>query len=595
MAIRDAWMGKNRLWGMVLLGLITAAICLSAETAPARAATATVVTSADPTEDKPVTVTVSGQAEANRKLWVVAFHNINETCGYQNAYSLLYSSSSGTNVILSQSLATGSYEVSADFVPPEPGGYVLCAFVAQDLNAIPVVKTRQGFQVRKPKVTATVTISADPTEEKPVMVTVKGQSEVNRGLWVVASPLGSAGCSGNTPYDLMYGSSGSKTLLNNVPILAGEYEKTAAFTPPDTGSYRVCAFVAEGSQGEANVKASREFSARAPKIRATIGVSSDPTEEKPVTVTVTGDTEVNRSLWVSALPAGSTGCSANSAYQMMYSSEGKTLLNNTSVSAGVFERTANFVPPASGKYLICAFFAEDSQATPNARVSSEVTIRGKRALLSLMPEGTFQHLVKSTFRIGVLSEAAGDVTVFLQEGPSPCPARAGMRSDGTVGESVEGFPVQPGQFEIDGWFIPRSAGTNRICAYLTDAKGVAVGTASAEVIVERNPAFLPKLITPGGKRSRVRPPALIWKTGPGNDRIELFRKKPRKGSRPINVRRGVISFIGGESVGRWKATFSWRYRYGTGRYWWRIVRTDSVSGYTETSAPRTFVIMGPRR
>ncbi len=116
-----------------------------------------------------------------------------------------------------------------------------------------------------------------------------------------------------------------------------------------------------------------------------------------------------------------------------------------------------------------------------------------------------------------------------------------------------------------------------------------------EVIVERNPAFLPKLITPGGKRSRVRPPALIWKTGPGNDRIELFRKKPRKGSRPINVRRGVISFIGGESVGRWKATFSWRYRYGTGRYWWRIVRTDSVSGYTETSAPRTFVIMGPRR
>lgn len=440
--------------------------------------------------------------------------------------------------------------------------------------------------------TSNVAVSADPTEEKAVTLTISGQAEANLKLWVVVYPVTrttGTSCPGDDPFDLLT-SAYAEVLLREDPLVAGSYGRTATFTPEDAGSYLACSYVAEGERNAATAKASRTFQVREPNVTSTVTSSADPTEGVPVTVTVSGQTEVNRKLWVVVMPARNPSCPGDDPFDLLTTAYTSILVREDPVPAGNYRRTATFTPEQAGPYLVCSYVAEGERAEANAKVTKALEVRRKGALMSVTADGPFRHFSKSRFSVEGFTEVAGELTTYIYRDTQPCPAMP----DGKSAKD----PVEPGKFESRGWWIVPDVPTrSRVCVYLSDRDGEVVAVSSMEVSVKRNPAFMPKLITRRGKVGFGGPPTLKWKSGIGpgtaTDFVEMFRRKPRPSSRPMKVNLDSVWFSGGYRAGFWSLSFDRSYDWGYGRWWWRIRRT-TATGYSETSRPR-LVISAPFR
>src|SRR4051794_37250374 len=92
---------------------------------------------------------------------------------------------------------------------------------------------------------SSITASADPTEEIPVTVTVSGSTETARTLYVFYKQ-GTGACA-NTAYnedvtatELSGTSSG---YVDGDAVATGSFSKNYSFTPANSGSYRICAYL----------------------------------------------------------------------------------------------------------------------------------------------------------------------------------------------------------------------------------------------------------------------------------------------------------------------------------------------------------------
>lgn len=189
-----------------------------------------------------------------------------------------------------------------------------------------------------------IAVSADPVQDKPVTVTVAGESGPGRRLWVLYSD--SASCS---PY--VYGTAGTALTPTGGESVGGSFSKTYSFAPTKQAGYLLCAYVGERIEDQPEARDEAHLTSRAAHVAVAIDASPNPAVGQPVTVSVTGSSELARTLWVEYTQPASSRCASYPG------SGGSTLLTPELGQAvdGAFSRSYSFVPASDADIRICAY------------------------------------------------------------------------------------------------------------------------------------------------------------------------------------------------------------------------------------------------
>ncbi len=318
-----------------------------------------IAVSADATQDEPATITVKGEAETASRLFVyVSAEGTCESEPASNAPAAL-SASGG------EELAEGSFEHAYEYTPALVGSYTVCAYVDETEAGVPSAIGEAVFEAEPPTASVSVQVSASPAQQVPATITVQGETEVARKLFVYIG-AGGLRCEADPAADTQ---GQSLSLAGGEALSSGAFERTYRYTPPAVGSYTVCAYVDEAEAGVPNAVGEVVFEAARPKGSASIQVSANPIRGEPVTIRVSGETQVARRLFVYISSAG-TGCESDPA-----SSSGEPLsaAGGDALAAGVYEESYRYTPEFIATYTICAFVDETEAATPNASAGASFT------------------------------------------------------------------------------------------------------------------------------------------------------------------------------------------------------------------------------
>ena len=480
---------------VLALALALALLAALAGASTAQAASLTVTSSLDPTEEEPVTVMASGSADSSQRLYVY-WRSGTWACA-STAYQ---ESSNGGTLIIDQAVAAGAFNKQAPFTPGSAGSYRACSYLATDRFSTPTATATTTITARAPTATLSLDTSADPTEEEPVTVTASGDSEANRGLYVFWRS-GTWDCA-STAYQ--ESSNGGTALRNGTALAAGQsFTDSSDFTPPATGSYRVCAYVAEDRFSTPNATATKTVSTRTPSASASLAVAADPTEDKTVSLTASGTTEAARSIWV--LWRSGTWACASTAYQES-SNGGTTIVNGQAASAGsTYSIPTSFTPPESGSYRLCAYVAEDRFSTPTATATSTVEARAPSASLSVTSSpGTARDGDRVTVTASGTLELSRKVTLLARLGTWDCAASAYQESSNGGRMLVNAAAQSAGTFSVSGT-LDVTEGTYRICAYAGEDNFTSEAATGGQFTVRRRGANITIDVGPDPQLDRPVP------------------------------------------------------------------------------------------
>lgn len=338
------------------LAVATTLVTLLTLSAMSMAATVTASVSADPTEEKLATITISGTTEVQRSLFVYVGQTANACPSLASSAGYPFSAVSST---FGDTVPAGSFSRSYDYTPADSGTYRICAYVSQYSSDTANARLTQDFVVRVPTATVSATVSPDPTEEKLSTITVSGTTEVQRSLFVYVAQTTNACPSLAARASYPFTAVGSQY---GEPIAAGAFRKTYDYTPADSGAYRVCTYVSQTSSDTPNAKAAQDFEARPPVASLTVTVSAPTfTTGQSVTATVRANTAGQGRRLVFDRTDGNE-CPA---------SPDRYTPEPVAIPAGVaVERTLNAVPTATDSRLkFCAWITETSG--PEAAASAE--------------------------------------------------------------------------------------------------------------------------------------------------------------------------------------------------------------------------------
>jgi hypothetical protein len=484
---------------ILLLSLLTA-------TAAHAAAVASISVSADPTEDKPVTVTISGSTDANRSLY--AYVTTAGSCAPTAA-----SNTGGTYIGPSygEYELAGSYTESYTYTPTDALTYRVCAYVAQGSSSAPDAVAEQTFLPRRPQATTAIAISADPTEDKPVSVTLSGTTEVNRSLYAyVTTGTCAPTAAANTGGSWLGPSYGEYEL-------AGAYSESYTYTPPDAATYRVCSYVTEGSSAAPNATADATFATRRTGATGSIAISADPVESRPLTVTVAGTTEANRSLYAyMTTGACAPTASANTGGAWVGPSYGEYEL------AGSYTESYTYTPPSAGVYRVCAYLSQGSSSAPDALVQTAFAVRRGAATIGIAVD-------RSPYLAGTRRTAS--VSGTLEVGGSYATAVVA----GTVCTPPEGFartPVTGSGFSTTIDVDTAGGPAVSVCAYAFHGGEV---YAFDQVTLTLAPVPAP-VLGPDAPKGRIdsRRPTFAWAAG-GSVFSDDFVLTDREGTTLLRV------------------------------------------------------------
>jgi hypothetical protein len=342
-----------RLWRRYAVGLAaTLAVALLGLIAPAfaQAESIEISPSAEPTQDVPVSIKVSGVADGHHKLWV--FVNTSGGCGSTPEYDFGSSLASGTT------LSAGSFEKTYSYTPTSIQTYTLCAYLDENEFASPDVTAESSFTAAMPAASAAIEIKGKLTQNIPMKIEVAGTTEVARHLYVLVNTSG--GCGSTPEYD--FGSS----LASGTSISAGSWSGEYSYTPTSIQSYTVCAYVDENEFATPDATATSSFTAGTPAASVSIAVSPSSSENGPVSIKVSGTTEVARKLYV--LVNNSGGCGSTPEYDF-----GSSLANGTSITPSAYSGEYSYTPTSTATYSICGYVDENEFATPDATGSATFT------------------------------------------------------------------------------------------------------------------------------------------------------------------------------------------------------------------------------
>ncbi len=339
---------KHLLQLLVLSGLLVLAV-----PAFAQAESIKVSHSANPTQDVPVTITVSGEADGKHKLYAYVDEG-EAACPTDPDFN------SGTTLAGGGSLSVGSFSKEYSFTPPTVANYSVCAYLDESGYGTPNVTNSQSFSAALPSGSLAVEVSSGATQDVPLTVKVSGTTEVGRKLYVYADE-GAYAC----PTDPDFNS--GTTLGNGEAISAGEFAKEYKYTPTNQASYTVCAYVDESGYATANATGSAGFRTALPSGSVGVAVSPGATENGPVSIKVTGSIEVARKLYVYA-DEGASPCPTDPDFN-----SGTTLGNGEAIGPGAFSKEYTDTPTNTSAYTVCAYIGESGYGTSDATGSASFT------------------------------------------------------------------------------------------------------------------------------------------------------------------------------------------------------------------------------
>ena len=304
----------------------------------------------EPTQDVPLSIKVSGVADGHHKLYV--FVNTYTGCSSTPEYDDGSSLASGTT------LSAGSFEKTYSYMPTSVQTYTLCAYLDENEFASPDVTAEGSFAAAMPGASAAIEISGKLTQNIPMKIKVAGTTEVARKLYVFVNTY--TGCSSTPEYD------DGSSLASGTSISAGAYSGEYSYTPTSIQSYTVCAYVDENEFATPDATATSSFTAGTPAASISISVSPTSSENGPVSIKVSGTTEVARKLYV--LVNSFTGCSSTPEYD-----DGSSLASGTSLTPGAYSGEYSYTPTSTQTYTVCGYVDENEFATPDATGTGSFT------------------------------------------------------------------------------------------------------------------------------------------------------------------------------------------------------------------------------
>jgi len=477
-----------------VLTLLLAVLAVTLIPAAASAASITVSVSADPTEDMPVTVTASGTADSATRLFVFVTTAYSSCPASMSSFG--YSEELSGSVFGSydgDALAAGSFSRQYEYVPPSRATYRVCAYLAPSAFGVVQASGGTAFTPRLTHATVAIAESADPAEEAPILYTVSGSSELDRRLFVFATRSYSSCPASMSVFAYSEELSGvSYGSYDGDAVGAGAFERTYSYTPEDSGTVLVCAYVAEGAYSETSARTSRTTSVREPHASLAVQESADPTEEKPVTYTVTGSTERDRRLYVFATRSYSS-CPASMSvfgYSEEISGVSYGSYDGDAVPAGEFQRTYAYTPADGGSVLVCAYVSEGAYDSPNAAASKTTSVRRMTASVNVALGGDVGIGRPISVVASGMTEGARRVYVFATGTYSSCPASMSVfgyseELSGSAFGAYDGDALDAGAFMRSYSYTPSHYGRYLFCAYVAegayDAPNAA-GSASVELL-----------------------------------------------------------------------------------------------------------------
>jgi hypothetical protein len=350
----------------LLAGALVASAFVLVSPALAQAESLEISPGAEPTQDVPLSIKVSGVADGHHALWV--FVDTSGGCGATPEYDFGSSLASGTV------LSAGSFEKTYSYTPTGMQSYTLCAYLDENEFASPDVTAESSFTAAMPAASAAIEIKGQLTQDIPMKIKVAGTTEVARHLYVLVNTSG--GCGATPEYD--FGSS----LASGTSISAGAWSGEYSYTPSSIQSYTVCAYVDENEFATPDASATTSFTAGTPAASVSISVSPSSSENGPVSIKVSGTTEVARKLYVLVNSSGS--CGATPEYDF-----GTSLASGTSITPSAYSGEYSYTPTSTATYTVCGYVDENEFATPDAAGSatfSNVTPATKAAEAKLAAE-----------------------------------------------------------------------------------------------------------------------------------------------------------------------------------------------------------------
>lgn len=320
--------------------------------------------------------------------------------------------------------------------------------------------------------TVSISVAADPVEDRSVSMTVGGTTESARYLFGYVTRAGSCASryADRAPGEpqLWYG--GGRY------VSSGTYSQATAFTPSKTGLYRVCAYLASSETSTPAATGQATFTARGNAASAAITFGADPTENRSIPVTITGNTEVSRYLYGFVTSGTCTARYADrplGAPQLWYSS-------GRYIDAGAFSEASAFFPPDAGAYRVCVYIADSEDGSPDGISEALLVARASTATLAV------------DFGANRVDQRAVDVTISgTTEVPrylyayattaDGCAPSFGGRPPGADALTAYGRYIE-GAFSLKTAFIPSTAGTYRVCAYVAKSESASASARSETTV-----------------------------------------------------------------------------------------------------------------
>lgn len=386
-----------------------------------------IAVSANVTQDVPATVTVKGEAEAATRLFVYVIRG-GGACELSNlGRSEALSASEG------EAIGEGSFEEAYEYTPASVGSYTVCAYVEETEAGLGALG-EATFEAVPPTGSVSVQVSARPILGKPLTITVIGETEVARKLFVyIVGPA--VRCESDPAAD-----TGGEALSapGGEAIAAGVYERAYEYTPASAGSYTVCAYVDETESGVPTASGEAAFEVLHPT-DVSIQVSANPIRGESVTIAVAGETGVARKLFVYISSAG-TECEPTPA-----DSGGETLSAGEPLGAGSFDKHYKYTPEFIATFTICAFVDETEAATPSASAaasfsssSSQTEVEERAAEVKQQEEGArVQHEAEVTAG-ETAARAASEAAATAQQAA----ARAAQEASAGVAQEASAKSAQ---------------------------------------------------------------------------------------------------------------------------------------------------------
>lgn len=305
--------------------------------------------------------------------------------------------------------------------------------------------------------------SANATQDIPVSVTAAGISDGKRKLyvWITEGPRTCG------PYPSW--NSGGMYLANGQALVEGAFSKEYAYTPTHVTVYTVCAYLDESSFGTADASANDSFTPALPSGLMSAEIGSSPTQDFPVSVKVSGTTQLPRELYV-WITEGPRTCGPYPSWN----SGGTYLADGDALAEGSFTKEFTYTPTDVSTYTVCTYIDESSFGTANANATASFS--------AALPSGSLGVAVNpgSAENTAVTIQVSGSVPlprklyVWVTEGPRTCGPYPSWNSGGTY--LATGDALAEGAFSHVYTYTPNQTATYTVCAYVEES---AFGTPNA--------------------------------------------------------------------------------------------------------------------